>query len=399
MAYKIKDLKPNGNNPRTIQKAKLDKLKKSIKEFEQMLSLRPIVIDEDNVVLGGNMRLQGLKKLGYKEIPDEWVQVAHGLTEAQKREFIIKDNVGFGEWDWDMLQADWDLQELEDWGMDIPEFDEDIELEAQEDDYTEPEQMQVDVVEGDLIEFVCEDGRVHRLLCGDSTNSDDVEKLMQGKKADMVLTDPPYNVNYGHNNNPRYKKGDRSIKNDNMSGSNFKEFIKAVVSNIKLFCDGVVYCFGAQGADGRIMFTVLDENLHNSGTIIWLKDRLVLGRSKYHNKYEPCWFGWNKSGDTFTHDRTLTNVFECKRPMKSELHPTMKPIELLEMPLKHNPKAKSVLDFFLGSGSTLVAAHQQKRTCYGLELDPKYCQVIIDRMQKLDDTIKVKINGKDYVQN
>jgi len=179
-----------------------------------------------------------------------------------------------------------------------------------------------------------------------------------------------------------------------MDGSSFKDFIQGVVSNIKLFCDGVVYCFGAQGADGRIMFTVLDENLHNSGTIIWLKDRLVLGRSKYHNKYEPCWFGWNKSGETFTDDRSLTNVFECKRPMKSELHPTMKPIELLEMPLNHNPKAKSVLDLFLGSGSTMVASHQLKRKCYGMELDPKYCDVIVRRMMKLDPKLEVKRNGE-----
>ena len=186
--------------------------------------------------------------------------------------------------------------------------------------------------------------------------------------------------------------------NDKMDGQSFRDFIQEVVSNIKLFCDGVVYCFGAQGADGRIMFTVLDENLHNSGTIIWLKDRLVLGRSKYHNKYEPCWFGWNKSGATFTDDRSLTNVFECKRPTKSDLHPTMKPIELLEMPLNHNPKAYKILDLFLGSGSTMVAAHQLKRKCYGMELDSKYVEVIVQRMIKLDNTLVIKRNGIDETQ-
>jgi DNA modification methylase len=339
------------------------------------------------IILGGNMRYNASKEAGLKEV---YIIKAEDLTEQQKAEFIIKDNVGFGEWDWDMLANEWNTDDLQDWGLDLPLDLSVEELEAEEDYYDVPEGgIETDIVLGDLFEI-----GEHRLLCGDSTCSDTVAKLMNGEKADMVLTDPPYNVNYGANNNSKWKQGDRSIENDNMSGGDFKNFIQGVVSNIKLFCDGVVYCFGAQGADGRIMFSVLDENLHNSGTIVWLKDRLVLGRSKYHNKYEPCWFGWNKSGETFTDDRSLTNVFECKRPTKSDLHPTMKPIELLEMPLNHNPKAKSVLDLFLGSGSTMVAAHQLKRKCYGMELDPKYCQVIIDRMKKLDSTLVIKKNGE-----
>jgi len=388
---KLTEIKSNPNNPRVIKDHKFEKLKKSISEFPKMMELRPMVINEDNIVLGGNMRLKALKDLGYKEVPEEWVKRASDLTDEETRRFIIADNVGFGEHDWEMLANEWNTEELEDWGLEGFPFEEVTELEAEEDDYTEPDNIQVDVVLGDLIEI-----GEHRLLCGDSTDSDVVGKLMNGSKADMVLTDPPYNVNYGAHNHPTWKQGDRSIENDNMSGGDFKNFMQGVASNIKLFCDGVVYCFGAQGADGRIMFSVLDENLHNSGTIIWLKDRLVLGRSKYHNKYEPCWFGWNKTGETFTDDRSLTNVFECKRPTKSDLHPTMKPIELLEMPLKHNPKAKSVLDLFLGSGSTMVAAHQLKRKCYGMELDPKYCQVIIDRMSKLDPSLEVKINGVVY---
>ena len=387
---KISEVKPNPKNPRIIKDGKFQKLVKSIQEFPDMLNKRPLIVftdvDGKYCVLGGNMRLKALNELKFKEIP---VIIADEWTEEQKHEFLIKDNVGFGEWDWDSLANEWDVEKLDDWGLDLPvDLSVVEELEAEEDDYKIPSEINTDIVLGDLFEI-----GEHRLLCGDSTDSDQVAKLMNGEKADMVLTDPPYNVNYGNNNNPRWKDGDRSIKNDHMDGTSFRDFIQGVVSNIKLFCDGVVYCFGAQGADGRIMFTVLDENLHNSGTIIWLKDRLVLGRSKYHNKYEPCWFGWNKSGDTFTDDRSLTNVFECKRPMKSELHPTMKPIELLEMPLNHNPKAKSVLDLFLGSGSTMVASHQLKRKCYGMELDPKYCQVIIDRMKKLDPTLVIKKNG------
>jgi DNA modification methylase len=386
LKVKISEIKANPNNPRLIKDDKFKKLVKSIQEFPEMLEIRPIVVNDDMVVLGGNMRLKACKEAGLKQIP---IIKASELTEEQQKQFIIKDNVGFGEWEWETLANEWDVEQLAEWGLDVPNFGE-TELEAEEDEFdTTPPEIPITVL-GDLYEI-----GEHRLLCGDSTDSDQVAKLMNGEKADMVLTDPPYNVNYGNNNNPRWKDGDRSIKNDHMDGSSFKDFIQGVVSNIKLFCDGVVYCFGAQGADGRIMFTVLDENLHNSGTIIWLKDRLVLGRSKYHNKYEPCWFGWNKSGDTFTDDRSLTNVFECKRPMKSELHPTMKPIELLEMPLNHNPKAKSVLDLFLGSGSTMVASHQLNRNCYGMELDPKYCDVIVNRMIKLDPTLSVKRNGVD----
>ena len=381
---KITKVKSNPNNPRLIKDDKFHKLVNSIKEFPKMLEIRPIVVNDDMIVLGGNMRLKACKEAGLKEVP---VIKASDLTEEEQKQFIIKDNVSGGEWDWDMLANEWDVEQLDEWGLDVPVFPQ-VELEAEEDDFdTTPPEEPITVL-GDLYEI-----GEHRLLCGDSTDSDQVANLMNGEKADMVLTDPPYNVNYGNNNNPRWKDGDRSIKNDHMDGSSFRDFIQGVVSNIKLFCDGVVYCFGAQGADGRIMFTVLDENLHNSGTIIWLKDRLVLGRGKYHNKYEPCWFGWNKSGNTFTDDRSLTNVFECKRPMKSELHPTMKPIELLEMPLNHNPKAESVLDLFLGSGSTMVAAHQLKRKCYGMELDPKYCDVIVKRMKALDPSLVIKRNG------
>jgi DNA modification methylase len=335
------------------------------------------------------MRFKACKAAKLKQVP---VMKASELTEAQKREFIIKDNISGGEWDWAMLQNEWDTEQLDAWGLDIPDFEPEQELEAVEDDYEIPDEIQTDIVLGDLFEI-----GEHRLLCGDSTDSDAVARLMDGKKADMVFTDPPYNVNYGLSNNPtKYK--DRSIKNDNMDGSSFSDFIRSSFSNVKLYCDGVIYCFGAQGKDGRIMFTVLDEMFHNSGTIIWVKDCLVLGRSKYHNKYEPCWFGWVENGETFTDDRTLTNVWECKRPKKSELHPTMKPLELIEMALSHNPKAKSVLDIFLGSGSTMVASHQLKRKCYGMELDPKYCQVIVDRMIKLDPTLTIKRNGHPYLQ-
>lgn len=379
---KISQVKSNPNNPRLIKNDKFKKLVKSVQDFPEMLELRPIVVDENMIVLGGNMRLKACIEAGLKEV---WIEVAD-LTEQQKKEFTIKDNVGFGEWEWDMLANEWEQTELEDWGLDGFPFEDKV-LEAEEDNFEVPDEIKTDIVLGDLFEI-----GEHRLLCGDSTDSDQVAKLMNGEKADMVFTDPPYNINYGNIKHPKFKV--RDIENDNMSGDDFRNFVQGFVSNIKLFCDGIVYCWSGQGEDGRIMFTVLDENLHHSTTIIWNKDQFTLGRGKYQNKYEPCWFGWVDSGKTFTDDRTLTNVWDFKRPQRSDLHPTMKPIELCENALNHASKeGNKVLDLFLGSGSTMVAAHQLKRKCYGMELDPKYCQVIVDRMKKLDPNLVIKKNG------
>lgn len=381
---KITEVKMNPNNPRIIKDEKFHKLVKSIQEFPKMLEIRPIVVNQDMIVLGGNMRLKACKEAGLKEVS---IVMADDLTEEEQRQFIIKDNVGFGEWDWEMLANEWDSDKLEEWGLDIPEFDVKEEPTAEEDDYEMPDEVQTDIVLGDLFEI-----GEHRLLCGDSTDSDQVAKLMNGEKADMVFTDPPYNVDYGNIKHPKFKQ--RSIENDNMSGQEFKDFCQGFVSNIVLFCDGIVYCWAGPGKDGRIMFTVLDENLHNSTMIVWNKDQFTLGRGKYQNKHEVCWFGWNKSGSSFTDDRTLTNVWDFERPKKSELHPTMKPIQIVENGLNHSSKiGDKVLDLFGGSGSTMVGCHQLKRKGYLMELDPKYCQVILDRMRKLDPSLVIKKNG------
>jgi len=371
---KISKVKGNPSNPRIIKNDKFKKLVKSIQEFPEMLKLRPIVVDEDMIVLGGNMRLKASKDAGLKEV---WIEVAEGLTEEQKKEFIVKDNVGFGEWEWDMLANEWDSVQLAEWGLDVWENEDDKEPEAGliEDDEI-PEVKESKVKRGDIWQL-----GEHRVMCGDSTSSDDVAKLMNGEKADMVFTDPPYNIDYGNIKHPKFKV--RDIKNDNMSSDDFKTFVEGFVKNIKLFCDGIVYCWSGQGKDGRIMFTVLDEKLHNSTTIIWNKDQFTLGRGKYQNKYEPCWFGWVDSGKTFTNDRTLTNVWDFKRPKKSDLHPTMKPLELCENALIHSSnKNNIVMDLFLGSGSTLIAAEKLNRKCYGMELDEKYCDVIIERWEQ-----------------
>jgi|TARA_R110002020_G_scaffold9010_1_gene36086 DNA modification methylase len=386
---KVSKVKTNPDNPRLIKDRKFRKLVKSIKEFPEMLKLRPIVVDENNIILGGNMRYKACIEAGLKEI---YIIQAKDLNEDQKKEFIIKDNVGFGEWDWDIIANDWDLGKLNDWGLDLPEFN--TPLDAEQDDYEEPEDIEVDVVLGDLIEI-----GDHRLLCGDSTDSDLLDKLMNNKKTQIVFTDPPYNVSYGKHKNPRYKT--REILNDSMSTNDFKNFLNDIFSNMALVSDKgcmVYICMSAQEW-GNTMLALKDNNYHWSSTIIWVKDQLVLSRKDYHTQYEPLWYGWlgDDSRICKLDDRKQSDVWEIPRPKRSELHPTTKPIELVSRALKNSSKEKNiVLDLFLGSGSTMVAAHQLNRKCYGMELDPRYCQVIMDRMKQLDSNIKIKINGKKY---
>lgn len=384
----IAEIKANPKNPRVIKDEKFAKLVKSLNDFPEMLEKRPLVCFTDTdgklVVLGGNMRLKAAKEIGLKELP---VIIADDWTEEQKAQFLIKDNVGFGEWNWDELQSDWDVAQLSDWGLDIPDFAIE-EKGVQEDDYEIPDEIETDIVLGDLFEI-----GPHRLLCGDSTDSDAVGRLMDGKKADMVFTDPPYNINYGNIKHPKFKQ--REIENDNMSGSDFKDFCKGFISNIVLFNKGCVYMAGPPGPDGRIMFCEADDALHCSTVIIWNKDQFTLGRGKYQNKYEPIWFGWVDSGVSFYGDRKQTNVWDIPRPKKSEEHPTMKPVELVAKGIEHASRQRDIiLDLFGGSGTTMVAAHQMGRVGYLNELDPKYCQVIIDRMKKLDPSIKIKRNGE-----
>ena len=219
----ISKVKPNDDNPRILKDDKFKKLVKSIREFPQMLKIRPIVVNDEMIVLGGNMRLRACQEAGLKKIP---IIKANELTEKQQREFIIKDNVGFGEWDWDMLANEWEADDLNEWGLDTPD-EWAVELEAEEDDYIEPQNIQVDVVLGDLIEI-----GEHRLLCGDSTDSDQVAKLMNGKKADMVFTDPPYGVSYTGGHNKKQRKG---IESDEFKNEDLSNLFQDSINNACIF--------------------------------------------------------------------------------------------------------------------------------------------------------------------
>tara|TARA_R110000782_G_scaffold1751_2_gene7298 strand:- start:648 stop:1844 length:1197 start_codon:yes stop_codon:yes gene_type:complete len=389
---KLSKVKSNPNNPRLIKDDKFKKLVNSIKEFPEMLKIRPIVVNEDMIVLGGNMRLKACKEARLKEV---FIINAAELTDEQQREFIIKDNSGFGEWDWDMIANEWDTEQLEEWGIDIPVFDGDDVLEAEEDDFDVPDGgSQTDIVLGDLIEI-----GEHRLLCGDSTCLDTVAKLMNGEKADMVFTDPPYNVDYGNSNNPRHKS--RTILNDTMSDSDWDNFVREYMTNLLLFTNGNLYISMSDKELGHMQSMFNECGGRWASFIIWVKDRLVLSGKDYHSRHETILYGWNEKIENRlrVEDRKQDDVWEIKRPSTSDLHPTMKPIELIERMLNNSSRVGNLIfDLFLGSGSTMVAAHQLNRKCYGMELDPKYCQVIIDRMVNLDNTLKVKINGKDYIK-
>jgi len=378
----VSQIKPNPNNPRLIKDNKFKQLVKSIQDFPQMLELRPIVIDENNMVLGGNMRLKACIEAGLTDVP---VLHANNLSEEKKKEFIVKDNVGYGEWDWDDLANNWDAQELTDWGLDIPNFEVNN-LEAEEDDFAVPDGgTETDIVLGDLFEI-----GEHRLLCGDSTDSDQVAKLMNGNLADMCHTDPPYNINYEGGSKKREK-----IANDKLD--DFPQFLYDVYTTIStaLKKGGAIYVWHASTETHNFIQQFLNAGFLFKSYIVWNKNNSTFGRSDYHWKHEPCIYGWlDGASHTWHGDRKQTTVWDIDRPSRSEEHPTMKPIPLCSKPLENSSKQGDViLDVFLGSGSTMVASHQLKRKCYGMELDPKYCQVIVDRMRKLDSSLIIKKNG------
>jgi DNA modification methylase len=357
MNMKLSDIKPNPSNPRIIKDDKFAKLVQSIKDFPQMLELRPIVINSDNIVLGGNMRLRACREAGLKEVP---VMRADDLTPEQQAEFIIKDNVGFGEWDWDMLANEWDAEKLNDWGLDVPDF-EATELEAEEDDFDVPEGgIETDIVLGDLFEI----GQ-HRLLCGDSTDSDQVAKLMNGEKADM-LTDPPYGINAN-------KQTLGSGKKEFERGGSWDNEVPDFFYLLAIFDKAIIW--------GGNYFA--DKLLVTNDWLCWDKKNPNLSFSEFE-------LAWTNTGKNC---RILSHHWSGEK----KLHPTMKPIPVISWCLSFLDN-NNIFDPFLGSGSTMVASHQLKRKCYGMELDPKYCQVIVDRMLKLDPTLEVKRNGQPYLK-
>ena len=366
---KISDVKLNPNNPRLIKDDKFKKLVQSIKDFPEMLDIRPIVVNKDMIILGGNMRYRACKEAGIKEIP----VIITDLSEDKQREFLIKDNTSGGEWDWDMLANEWDVEELQEWGLDLPSFDiEDVGT-AEEDNYDVPDTIETDIVLGDLFEI-----KEHRLLCGDSTNLTHVEKLLDNTKADLLFTDPPYNVSF----NGRSGKFD-VIENDDLDTDTFDKFIEEFAQTVHTLQIPIKYIWC-----NWKFYGTLQKHFQLNACIVWAKNVFGLGRG-YRHQHEFCFFE-GKLDDGINNE---SDLWEIKKD-HNYVHPTQKPIALSERALKNHKKAKVILDLFGGSGSTMVGCHQLNRKCYGMELDPKYCQVIVDRMHKLDPTLVIKRNGE-----
>jgi hypothetical protein len=354
---KISEVKLNPNNPRLIKDDNFKKLVQSIKDFPEMLDIRPIVVNADMVILGGNMRFKACKEAGLKEVP---IIIADNLTEEQQREFLIKDNVSGGEWDWSLL-AEWDTEQLEEWGLDMPNFEPDVVLEAEEDDFdTTPPEEPITVL-GDLYEI-----GEHRLLCGDSTDIEKVEFLMNGQEVNL-LTDPPYGIN----------------ANKQTLGTGKKQFYRGDNWDVEV-------------PDFYYILALVNKAIIWGGN--YFADKLPI------NNDWLCWYKKNDGLSFSEFELAWTNLDKNCRMLshhwggETKEHPTMKPLKLMEWCINYLDE-KPILDIFCGSGSTMVASHQLKRKCYGMELDPKYCDVIVKRMVKLDPSLTIKRNGvvtKDF---
>jgi len=371
----INTLQENPNNPRTISRDKFDKLVTSLREFPEMLEARPIVINPDGMVLGGNMRLKAAREVGLKEVhvyEATW-------EEAKQKEFIIKDNVSFGEHDWDILANEWDAVQLDDWGLDV--WQEVEEKEGLTDPDEVPEVPADPVTQlGDL--WILGE---HRLLCGDSTKAEDVERLMDGNKADMVFTDPPYGMDLDTD----YTKMPNGKRHDRVIGDN-TQFDASFVLRAFAYCDEIFLW----GADYYV--ETLGRNYPDLGSwIVWDKysdqDRKGLLDGRFGSAFETC---WSKTAHKREIARVLVRTNYTSKGDETRVHPTQKPVELAEWFFERWGKGRTnIVDLFLGSGSTLIAAEKTGRKCYGMELDPKYCDVIVKRWEDFTGQKASKANA------
>lgn len=410
-------------NPRFIKDEKFAKLKASIQENPEMLALRELLVYQQGkqyVIIGGNMRYEAMRELGYTEAPCKVIPA--DATTEQLRAYTLKDNSGYGEWDWDLLSNQWDMEELDAAGIDLPfDMDTDIdgneEIAAKDDEFDETtEEIATRCQKGDIWQL----GN-HRLMCGDSTSKKDVAKLMDGHQADFVVTDPPYNVAITNSQG-------MTIQNDNMASEDFRKFLTGAFAAMESVMK--------QGAAFYVWFAScehinFEKSLNAAGLkvreeLIWNKNAFVLGRQDYQHKYEPCLYGWKdgaahyffnsrKECDVIPDGKELdlskmkkdemrdllkrilnvspdTDVLNFNKPTKNTDHPTMKPVELFGYLVRNSSrKGQIVLDLFGGSGTTMVVAEQMERSARLMELDPHYCDVILARWEKLTGKQATKI--------
>lgn len=433
----------NEANPRTITEANFQKLVKSILVFPKMLQLRPIVVDETYKALGGNMRTRALchivsmtpeaimdvldtdqrltdaEKLAianywsqWKEQPTATIVKASDLTEGQKKEFIIKDNAGFGDWDTDALANQWNTDLLKDWGIQDWQLQgwispdslkngeqaDDDQKEAKDDEFDEDtEKIPQRCKECELWQL----GK-HRLMCGDSTDAEQVKFLMGGQVVNLYLTDPPYNVGYGYEGSAmmskrKHRTDGLTVKNDKMDNDKFRDFLSAafLAAEETMEKGAAFYIFHSDNYSMWFREALMStKDLEIREILIWNKDSLCLGRQDYQWKHEPCLYGWKNGGaHNWFNDRAQTTVIDMARPKVSREHPTMKPVPLFAYLMGNSTKEDwNVYDGFGGSGTTLIAAEQLNRNAFLMELDPHYCDVIIARWEKLTGEKAVKID-------
>lgn len=408
---KVSDLKPYDKNTRKHTKEDVKYIENSIKEFGM---IDPIGIwGEDNLIVEGHGRLIACKNLGIEEVPT--IRLDH-LTNEQRKAYAIAHNktAEMSSWDMDLLGLELDSLDMD---MSMFGFDEEYQIEEVVEDNYEPVIPEIAKSKhGDIYQL----GR-HRLMCGDSTSIKDVETLMNGKLADMVQTDPPYNVAIKNSQG-------MTIENDNMDYGAFKEFLSSAFYNLdaSLKEGGVFYIWYGNNARVEFETALVELGLEIHQTLIWKKNQFTLGRNDYQNIYEPCLYGW-KSGAAhyFVNDRTQSTCFlqdpleldklkkdellkllkeiyalpidviEEDKPKINDLHPTMKPITLIGKQIANSSKKEElVLDLFGGSGSTIIACEQLERTCYAMEYDPKYVDVIVDRWEQFTGKKATKVEGE-----
>lgn len=384
----IDSLNPNPKNPNKHPDSQIELLSKNIKYLGWR---HPITVSKrSGFIVAGHGRLMAAKKLGVQIVPVDYQEFN---SDADEIAVLVADN----------RLAELSETSEEDLKNILSELDGKIEIDLTGFSDAEVEQLlrdiNTDVLDEDVPEVPTEPiskfGDIfefgsHRLMCGDSTDSEQVKKLMGEEIANMVFTDPPYNVDYGSD--------DRKIENDNL-GSEFPQFLEKVIKNIFSFSSGAIYICMSSSEIDSLQSTFKRLGGHWSTFIIWAKDTFTLGRSDYHRQYEPILYGW-KAGVShyFCGDRSQGDVWEFAKPKKNDVHPTMKPVELCQRAVQNSSKPNDiVLDLFGGSGSTLIACEQSSRKCRMMEFEPKYCDVILKRFMSLNPNTKILRNREEFI--
>jgi DNA modification methylase len=422
-------------NPRTIKNAAFAKLKQSIIENPEMLAYRELLVFQHGnkyVIIGGNMRFEALKELGYSDAPCK--VLPPNTTSDQLRAYTIKDNSGFGEWNFEDLANEWEEALINACDIEVPELDTDaaIEEEAEEDkdfDVEGETPKQSKYRDGDIFQL----GR-HRLICGDSTDQTVIAAIMGDKNADLIVTDPPYNVNYG-DKNAELNKADggkrieTAIENDAMTPAAFRTFLETAFTNVARAANAgaAIYIFHPSRESVNFIESMEAAHFLHKQQLIWVKNNIVLGRQDYQWQHEPILYGWKEGGNHYfvkernhrtviedmpdfdsmskaellafikdirDEEKNPTTILHCDKPQASKEHPTMKPLKLLGRLIRNSSKRDDiVLDPFGGSGSTMMAAEQLGRVCYMVEKEPRYCEVILKRYAALTGTDAVYVGN------